>query len=253
MTLTESNLPLSINLDKISLPTTPVLPVAQAATPTALETPEAIQAVTQEMSSTSSLSRKAQLAAQRIFELRETRNDLLSGAAENMPPDGKALELILNNLAAQEAALMAMFTGTTSEYTSVSTITYTPKRGNTDAVVIARLSPTDGLIDADNLSGDPITICLSDVVEGKLPINEKGETKTFPKGGVAYNIPGSATVTISLYDQQLVKAPIEIAQFGVVFGLDPSLFTDKKTPSFVEFSPITGAIIRIGNIDLPKE
>lgn len=252
MTLTESGTPLSINSDNVTLPQATVLPSPREAQPTALEVPEAKQAVTQEMSATSSLSKKAQLAAQRIFELRENRNELLSGSAENMPPDGKALELILNNISAQEAALMAMFTGTVTEYTTVRTFSYTPARSKTEPVVIARLSPVDGLVEADDLSGDPITASLIEISEGKLPVNDKGEPKTFPKGGVAYNVPGSATIEISMNDNIFASKAVDIAQFGVVFGLDPSLFSDKKNPSFVEFSPVTGAIVRLGNVSDEK-
>ena len=67
-------------------------------------------------------------------------------------------------------------------------------------------------------------------------------------GGVAYTIPGSATATISIEGRTLASKPLEISQFGVVFGLDPALFSDKKAPSFVEFSPLTGSIVRIGSV-----
>ncbi len=248
MLLSDSNTPLGINVDEVEQAPKTVLPAAKAAAPTPLQTPEAKQAVTQEMSAASSMSKKAQLAAARIFELRETRNELLSGSAENMPPDGKALELILNNLAAQEAALTAMFTGTVSEYTTVRTYSYEPLREKTETTVIARLSPTDGLVEADNLSGDPIELELTDIVTGKLPVNDKGETLPFPKGGVAYNIPGSATIVVSMNGRKLASLPVEIAQFGEVYGMNPSLFTDKKAPTFVEFSPLTGAIVRQGEL-----
>lgn len=248
MTLTDSDIPLAINLEEVTEPSTPELPKAIPAKPTPLETPEARQAVTQEMSASSSLSQKARLAAQRIFELRESRNELLGGSAENMPPDGKAMELVLANIAAQEAALTAMFTGTVSEYTTVRTVTYTPRKDDLEPTVIARLSPKDGIIDANDLRGEPIKLALSEIIEGKLPVNEKGVTKTFPKGGVAYTIPGSATATISIEGRTLASKPLEISQFGVVFGLDPALFSDKKAPSFVEFSPLTGSIVRIGSV-----
>ncbi len=252
MLLTEGDVPLAINLDDITPIKSVSIPSAKQPTPTPLETPEARQAITQEMSAATSLSKKAQLAAQRIFELRETRNELLSGSAETMPPDGKAMELILSNIAAQEAALTAMFTGTVSEYTTVTTITYTPRRDAPTTKIIARLSPTMGLVDADDLSGEPITLSLSDVVEGKIPVNEKGEPKTFPKGGVAYAIPGAASLSISFDGKKLFTHNYDIAQFGFVFGLEPAQFTDKKNPAFVEFSPITGAIVRLGTTPIAK-
>jgi len=254
MTLTEGSVPMAINNVNITVdpPVAPKLPEGRKALPTALEVPAAQQAVTREMSATSSLSMKARLAAQRIFELRETRNELLSGQAENMPPDGKALELILENLNAQEAALMAMFTGTTKEYTTVSVVPYMLKRDDMGEKVIARLSPTDGLIAADDLSGDPVTVTISNVAEGKMPVNDKGETKPFPKGGVAYTIPGSATLTVSCNGTQFVSQNMDFAQLGITYGLEPSHFTDKKKPVYVEFSPVTGAIVHLDPLPVEK-
>lgn len=49
-----------------------------------------------------------------------------------------------------------------------------------------------------------------------------------PKNAVAYAIPGKAEVILSDGKKTLFKENLPIAQFGVVFGLDPSIFTDKK-------------------------
>ena len=50
------------------------------------------------------------------------------------------------------------------------------------------VSALDGIVDSDDLSGDPITLSLNITDRGKMPVNDKGETKEFPKGGVAYCI-----------------------------------------------------------------
>ena len=57
-----------------------------------------------------------------------------------------------------------------------------------------------------------------------------------------------AKVTVTLTDgkKTLFKGELPVAQFGVIFGLDPSLFTDKKNPSCVTFYPQTGAIRQLG-------
>ncbi|MDE5554807.1 MAG: DUF4831 family protein, partial [Muribaculaceae bacterium] len=119
--LGENNCPLAVNTDNILQKPKIILPEAVNAKATPLETEAASQAVTQEMTLSSSLSKRADLVAQRIFELRETRSDLISGQADNTPPDGKSMQLALDNLSAQEAELTAMFAGTTKTSTSVST------------------------------------------------------------------------------------------------------------------------------------
>lgn len=240
-----NNCPLTVNTEAPEA-TTVELPKACAATPTPLEVPAAKQAVTQEMTLGSSLSKRADLAAQRIFELRETRNDLISGQADNTPPDGKSLQLALDNLSAQEAALTAMFAGTEKTWTNVSTVTFEPDNESVNNELFARLSATDGIVDVNDLSGAPIYISLDITAQGELPVNEKGQVKEFPKGGLAYNIPGSAIITLTYDGEQIARSEVNLAQLGVTFGLDPKMFTDKKGAAKLQFNPTTGAIIYLG-------
>jgi hypothetical protein len=244
--LNEAGCPLAVNTDKPAAAAEVKLPVAVAAEPTALETEAARQAVTQEMTRSSSTAKRAELAAERIFELRETRSDILSGQADNAPADGKAMQLVLDNLSAQEAALTAMFAGTTKTYTTVSTVTFEPESSDVYNEVIARLSATKGIVDIDDLSGAPITLSMSVLDEGKLPVNENGETKRFPKGGFAYNIPGTALITINYNGRECLAQEVTLAQLGTTFGIDPAIFCDKKQPSKVLLSPTTGAITLLG-------
>lgn len=244
--LNEANVPVALNTEDILEQAAIELPVAVAAQPTPLETPAARQAVTQEMSQSASTSKRAELAAQRIFELRDNRNDLISGQAENTPPDGRSLQLALDNLSAQEAALTAMFAGTESSYTEVSTVTFDPTDEDIANKVIARLSATEGIVPADDLSGEPIYLSMHIAERGILPKDDKGEEKKFPKGGVAYNIPGNARITVDFRDRTIADLNIAIAQLGVTFGLDPRLFTDKKAPAYLLLDPTTGAITTLG-------
>ena len=252
MLLTADGRPLTVNSEESAGLDTPVLPVAKAAEPTILESEYAHQAMTQEMIRSSSMSKRAELAAARIFEIREIRSDLLSGQADNPPADGRAMQLVLDNLARQEAALTAMFTGTEQTWTSVRTLTLSPDSGRIDDNIlidndiIARISPFDGIIDPDNLAGGPLTVSATVLDLGKLPVNEKGEEKKFPKGGVAYQIPGSARIDVSYEGKVIASKDITLAQLGVTFGLDPSLFTDKKAPAQLRFDPVTGGILLLG-------
>ena len=245
MLLNDQGQPLAINSDVTASTETPVLPVANPRQPTVLETEAARQAMTQDMIRSSSISKRAELAAQRIFELRDMRSDLLSGQSDNPPADGQAMKLVLDNLAGQEEALTAMFAGTTSVWTDVETITVRPDSTDISSEVIARISPYEGIIDADNLAGAPLTMAMRILERGQLPVNDKGEAKKFPKGGVAYTIPGTARVTVSYGGNIVGEADVPLAQLGVTFGLDPSLFSNKKSPSMAQFDPATGAVVLI--------
>ncbi len=243
--LTDNDMPMAINAEAGTGDDAPAIPAARPAAPSPLEGEAARQAVTAEMARSASVSKKAELAAQRIFELRETRSDILSGQADNPPADGDAMKLVLDNLAAQEAALTAMFAGTTSTRTEVRRYTLVPDSSDISGRVIARLSAVDGLVDADNLAGSPITVDLKVIEQGMLPVNEKGEVKTFPKGGVAYNIPGSAAVSVSFDGSQIASGQFPLAQLGIVFGINPALFTDRKAPYKAIFDTTTGAVTEL--------
>ncbi|MDE6114739.1 MAG: DUF4831 family protein [Muribaculum sp.] len=241
----ENNLPLAINYEDVEVPDSPVLPELVKAAPTPLETSAARQVVSEEMLQSQSSAKRAELAAQRIYELRQSRNDLITGQADQMPPDGAAMQLVMDQIAAQEAALTAMFVGTEQHSTAVRTFTYVPG----DAVknhVIARISAFDGIVDASDLSGDPVMLTLKVTSRGEMPVNEKGEEKAFPKGGVAYCIPGTASLEIDYNGKTYWEGSIDASQYGITFGLDPKMFTDKKSPAYLLLNPVTGAIKELG-------
>lgn len=247
--INDRDFPLAINSDEVFAPELPAIPQAVEPQPTILQSPAAAQAMTAEMLQSTSSAKRAELAAARIFELRQSRSDIISGSADNMPSDGQAMQLALDNLASQEKALTAMFVGTTQTSTQVRTFTLKLPSADTDRpaeTIVARISALDGIVDSDNLSGDPLRLEVKITARGTLPKNDKGEVKRFPKGGLAYRIPGTATLTVSFRGQTAATADIDVAQYGVVFGLDPNLFTDKKAPAYAIFNPSTGAIVEIG-------
>ena len=245
MTLSADNIPPGVNSDGPGQGEAPAVPAPREAAPSPLEGPAARQAVTQDMARSASVSKKAELAAQRIFELRETRSDLLSGQSDNPPADGKAMQLVLDNLEGQEAALTAMFAGTRSSRTVVVPVMFVPDSADMDDVVIARLSAVDGIIAPSNLAGAPITVSVRVLERGTLPQTEKGEVKSFPKGGVAYRIPGTAEVSVNYAGRKIASQEVTLAQLGVVFGLNPALFTDRKAPYSLTFDPTTGAVLEL--------
>lgn len=244
--LNEAGVPVAINTSDLPSPSAPALPEARKAKPTPLETEAAAQAITREMSQSASVSKRAELAAQRIFELREYRNDLVSGQADNTPQDGKWLELALKNISEQEAALAAMFNGTTRTWTSVDRVTFTPDTAAVEGMVIARLSPINGIVPATDLSGEPIYLNMSIVEEGRMPVDAEGRTLPFPKGGVAYNIPGQAQISVQFRGKTVAQATMDVTQLGTVYGIDPKTFTNKKAPAYLLLDPTAGGIITLG-------
>ncbi len=207
---------------------------------------EYLDFVDEDFVASTSSAKQAQLLAESLMEVRDSKLSLTRGTADAMPADGKQMELMLASLGQQEAALNAAFTGTvTTEYVTRK-FTYVPDGESND--VLFRLSSFAGFVDADDLSGDPVYLKVEAVNQASLPVDAKGEPKKLPKNAVIYNIPGSAQVSISSLGKKLFDKEVQMAQFGMEFGLDPLLFTDKKEPSFAVFDPVTGALVEVGTI-----
>lgn len=246
ITVNEQGTPLTINAeaDDVPEPEESTLKGSEL-THSPLDGKSARYAVTEEMLSGSSVAKRAQLAADQIMQLRQSRQDYLTGQAENMP-DGKALEMILANINAQEEALTAMFLGTVQTKSEVITVSYIPSEQPESDVVISRLNAVKGFVAADDLTGAPVYLQYRVKNRGEMPKTEKGDDKKFPKGGVPYCIPGSAELVIEYGNTTMATREFEVSQLGVVFGLEPQFFTNKKEQGYVIFNPLTGGIREMG-------
>ena len=246
LVLDEAGIPLAINTDA----ETEVVERKhnKMADKSVLDGTDYSSAFTEDMIASESLMKRAETTAAKIFELRESRNDLVSGNADQMPPDGASLKLMLEELNRQEQALTAMFVGTTQTETKVVRFDYVPTKDVTNEVAF-RVSDVNGIVDKNDLSGDPVYITVKTTLKGELPVDEKGKEKEIPKGAVMYTIPGRANVSLTYAGKTIANEQLEVAQFGVQFGLDPKIFVDKKQPAFVIFHPESGSIKEIGVLE----
>lgn len=201
--------------------------------------------MTEEMLMASSTARKAKLVAREIFEIRESRNLLLRGEAETMPGDNESLKLIMEKLDEQEKALLAPFVGTTTVTTKQVVLHVNPTAGQ-DGAVIRRFSERFGLVDADDLSGDPIYIKVKDLetVPVDTLLGNTVNNKNDKAGGVVYNVPGKAEVSVTLDGEPLAEATLPVTQFGGTEVLGDVLF-NKNSTIRIEFDPVSGAIVHI--------
>ncbi len=242
---TADNLLLAINSEN-TLPTEPTLHTSQGKE-TVLDNNNYISSLSADILASESLSKRAELAAQQIYKIRQSRTDYVTGEADTMP-DGAALKIIMQQLDEQEAALTAMFVGTTTTSTASTAFGFNPGTEDVTNAVAFRVSDVNGLVDKNDLSGEPVYLTMRVLNRGKLPVNEKGETKKLPKDAVIYRIPGKAQFTLTYNGKQMATTDFDLAQLGVDFGLDPDLFSNKKQQSYVKLSPSTGAVIELGNV-----
>ena len=131
--------------------------------------------MTEEILIAGSTAKMAELVAKEIYNIRESKNSLTRGQADYMPKDGAALKLMLDNLDEQEQAMMQMFAGTTDRIEKSFTIRIKPEADMKEKVAF-RFSKKLGMLDADNLSGEPYYISIVNQ-ETLPPMDPKGKEK----------------------------------------------------------------------------
>lgn len=196
---------------------------------------------TEEILMANSTAKIAELVAKEIYAIRESRNNLLRGDFENAPTDGEFLKVMLKNMNIQENALLSLFVGRTD---TISVDKKIELEIDTDVedLVIARFSHKQGLVDSDNLVGEPIYLSIKDLKSINIPVDDgKGKKKM---EGIAYNLPGRALIEVYYFDKLINKKEVSLTQFGIVEYLAPSLF-NKKSPIQVFFDTTTGALLKV--------
>ena len=207
--------------------------------------------LSEEILSAGSTSKMAELTAQEIYEIRESRSMLAKGQADFMPKDGEQLRLMLQELGAQDQALTSMFTGVTTSDTTTHTMTYMVN-GVAKRDVIFRLSPDYGLVDNDDLSGTPYYINIEDLKTVAEPVPADPKKAVKPQlSGIYVNIPGRMRSTIFDAKAQIVANEFPAPQFGNVELLSGALF-NKRYTSRLLLNPLTGAVEKL-EAELPTK
>ena len=184
-----------------------------------------------------SIPKMAEMVARQIYHIRESRTALLSADLDQLP-DGEALKTMLAQLDREEAELVAFFVGKTTSYTVTKTYSIIPDDDIKD-YVIARISTSEGLTEANNVIGEPIYINIEGTYYN-APLTDPKQEK-MPKG-FYYNVPGSALITVESPELK-AQQTLPIAQFGYTTYLNAAL-TNNKTAKIV-FNPELGTITKI--------
>ena len=239
--LTDDGLLCAINTDYT--PAESVVSVAKRSAQQA-EKESAYAVMTEELLMAGSVTRQAEVAARQIYKLRENRMDILSGEADNMPPDGEAMKIVLQQINDQEQALTALFIGEKRRKTTFHETRVVPE-DDLNREVLFRFSEKLGVLDADDLGGTPIYLTLRATARAPELDPKEAEKKAKSMKGIIYNVPGKAEATIEMGDERLYRGEVQVVQFGTHEALAPVIFEDKKAPVKITFYPETGAIKQI--------
>ena len=207
------------------------------------------QYMNEETLAAGSTAKMAELIAQDIYEIRESRNLLVRGQADNMPKDGEQLRLMLNQLDKQDLAMTSLFTGTTTKDTTEHIMTIIPDKAS-DRQVLFRFSQKLGVLESDDLAGVPYYYMIEDMktVPPVEVIDPKKKNKQAQ--GIYVNIPGKLRSTISQAQGIVDTAEFPAGQFGNVELLSGALF-NKRYTTRLWVHPLSGAVEKM-DVEQPK-
>jgi hypothetical protein len=212
-----------------------ISPIPVETAPKSWETGES-SIITREMQQSISTAKMAELAANQLLTIRDTRFNMLTQELEKTPSDGRSYEIVLSELNRMENAYMDLFRGKQTESTRTFSYTITPEKDTTD--VLLRFSLMKGVLDKNNLGGNPIFLELK-----KLPLaadSMRVDNSKAPKG-LYYRIPAKAELKITDGKDALLTREITLPQFGRIMTLPASQIGS------VELCPMTGNIVQLSN------
>jgi hypothetical protein len=202
---------------------------------------DARQYLTAEILSATSVAKRAELTAQEILDIRESKNAIKRGQVESMPQDGASLKIVLDELDMQERALTQLFVGYSDTTVTYKSYTILPTE-DIEKGVLFRFSRKLGFVDADDLAGDPYYLTLKDLHTVVIPDQKELLKKKI--AGLVYNMPSMAKLTISTMQGNLYEQELPFAQFGTLDVLSATLF-NKGANTRLTLHPATGGILHL--------
>ena len=194
-------------------------------------------ALSEEALVSTSIPKMAEMVARQIYQIRESRTALLTADLDQLP-DGDALKTMLAQLDLQETELLAFFVGKTQTYTITKEYRIAPD-DDLKQYVIARISTAEGLIESNNVIGEPIYLSVKGTYYN-APLTDPKKEKA-PKG-FYFNGPGKAEIIVEA-PESTTQATLPIAQFGYITHLNAAITNNKTTR--ITFNPELGTILKI--------
>jgi hypothetical protein len=118
------------------------------------------------------------------------------------------------------------------------TLRYLPEE-SVEKEVICRLSQHTGIVDKNDLSGEPIYLSV-DATKQSLRMSLAEDSKASAPSQLYYNLPGNAVIRIEHKEKVMDMNEFPVAQWGVAIPFAAELFT--KTTPVICINPQTGNI-----------
>lgn len=198
--------------------------------------------MTRDMLQAGSTAKMAELVAKEIYDIRESRDALVRGEADNTPKDGAQLKLMLDNLDKQQRALTSLFAGSTNIQQHYYVVDIVPAE-ETEKLLLFRFSKWNGMVDVDDMSGAPFYISIKRTEELPQPtFNPEVDIKKgkLPRA-IFYNVPVRTMFKVFNAEKNFAELETPVAQFGYEEILSNVLF-DKRQDTKISFYQTTGGI-----------
>lgn len=151
--------------------------------------------VRQNMVVEKSLEKRAAEAAALIFEIREKRLQIVTGDTD-ATYSGEAMGAAVAELTRLEQEYLLLFTGYSESGTQKMTFEVVPQKDRSSQMYVAfRISDTEGLLPADNLSGRPVVMEIVPQEIPPVPVDKK-TAKGTKAMSLTYRIPAPCTVKL---------------------------------------------------------
>ena len=170
--------------------------------------------VQQSMVVEKSLEKRAEEAAAMIFRLRDQRLRILTGDTD-ATYSGEAMGAAISEIARLENEYMTLFTGYSETQTQRMTFDVVPEKERDSQLYVAfRISESDGLVPADNLSGRPVILEIVPQ-EVEQPVLDKKAAKSAKLPHVVYRIPAVCKVKLTDGQTVLMQSRVPVYQMGL--------------------------------------
>lgn len=201
------------------------------------------QFMNEEILAAGSKAKMAQLTAQEIYDIRDSRSQLIKGQADFMPKDGEQMKLMLSQLDMQDQALTSLYAGMTVRDTLEDVFIVFPSK-EVRQQPLFRFSKYLGVVEVDDLSGTPYYINIENLTQLPATNAEQAAKKKKAENGLYYNVPGKMKSVISSGNDIVSEEEYPAAQFGNVELLSGDLF-NKHYGTRLWLNPLTGGIDKL--------
>ena len=163
---------------------------------------------------------QAREAAQQIFNIRQSRLDMITGNTDYQP-EGAALKLILQTFDTQEEQLMSLFNGVRIESRQIVTYSALPAKPETSAVLFY-FSDRTGIVNQNTAGAKDVWYEVGKVV---IPVSITPNQQN--KNIIYYRIPQIVEVSAGMERNTLVREQVTVCQFGNIVSF-PLMAPQKK-------------------------